>query len=159
MDDIEFRKLGVDVRDVRAVVTADDAMGATILTDGAAVILEHSAARAAAVVSFLRSRGVPVYDYADDIPDFGMEAVSVEASGADTVPQNHRFMRLLPDQLSPDDEHAELSTVLMAAPGIRELEIIGPHPKGGYRVSFDLAPGGIDAFIAHLERHDWRAVL
>ncbi|WP_447726011.1 hypothetical protein [Sphingomonas koreensis] len=65
----EFQKLGVPLEDVRSCVTAEGSDGAVIRTGGAALILEHSAEIAAAVTSYLRSMGVPIYGYEDEIPD------------------------------------------------------------------------------------------
>ena len=50
-------------------MTEEGSSGAVILTGGAAVIVEHSAERAAAVASYLQSMGIPIYGYGDDIPD------------------------------------------------------------------------------------------
>jgi len=65
----EFQKLGVALSDVRSVVTAEGSDGAVILAGGAACIVEHSASRASAITAYLRSEGIPVYGYDDDIPD------------------------------------------------------------------------------------------
>jgi hypothetical protein len=45
----EFRKLNIPLKDVRSCVTEGGSSGAVILTGGVAVIVEHSAERAAAV--------------------------------------------------------------------------------------------------------------
>jgi len=65
----EFQKLGVPLEDVRSCVTEEGSNGAVILTDGAAIIVEHSAETAAALASYLQSMGIPIYGYEDDIPD------------------------------------------------------------------------------------------
>lgn len=64
----EFQKLGVPLKEVRSCVTEEGSSGAVILTAGAALIVEHSAERAAAVASYLQSMGIPIYGYEDDIP-------------------------------------------------------------------------------------------
>ncbi|MGM3274762.1 hypothetical protein [Ralstonia sp. 24A2] len=58
-----------------------------------------------------------------------------------------------------DDERSELFQLLASAPGIRNVEIIEKHPKGGYRTCFDLSPDAIDDFVAYLEDHDWMSVM
>jgi hypothetical protein len=65
----EFQALGVELHDVRSIVTEAGSAGAVILTSGSAVIMEHDAAAATLVTSYLRANGVPVYRYEDDIPD------------------------------------------------------------------------------------------
>ncbi|NEX91467.1 hypothetical protein [Caulobacter sp. 17J65-9] len=73
--------------------------------------------------------------------------------------QYQRLMRRDGQTLHPTDEQIELHAVLGVAPGATDVEIVGGHPKGGYRVTFDLSPECIDEFIAHLERHGWMAVM
>ncbi len=68
-DEIEFQKLGVKLESVRSVVTEQGSSGAVILTDGAAVMVEHSPGKASAITLYLRSLGIPIYKYDDDIPD------------------------------------------------------------------------------------------
>jgi hypothetical protein len=67
--EIEFQKLGVEFADMRSIVTEDGSNGVVILTDGATIIVEHNAERAAAITTYLRIRGIPVYGYDDNIPD------------------------------------------------------------------------------------------
>jgi hypothetical protein len=73
--------------------------------------------------------------------------------------QYHRLMRLRAETAHTDAERAELFNTLTIAPGTNDVEIIEEHPKGGYRVRFDLAPEKIDDFIAYLEAHDWMSVM
>lgn len=73
--------------------------------------------------------------------------------------QYQRFMRLSEDSLGAHDEQMELDKILRAAPSARRIEILGAHPKGGYRVQFELAADRIDEFILYAEAQGWRAVL
>jgi hypothetical protein len=52
-----------------------------------------------------------------------------------------------------------LSQDLACAPGVRDFSIIERHPKGGYRVAFDISGAQLDEFIAHLEARNWMSVL
>jgi hypothetical protein len=70
-----------------------------------------------------------------------------------------RFMRFPESQLGPDADQAELSGFLKAGPGIRGSKVIGPHPKGGYTVKFDLASDTFDTFISYLAARGWRPVI
>lgn len=69
------------------------------------------------------------------------------------------MMRRRNETVHADAERAELFYTLTTAPGTNDVEIIDKHPKGGYRVRFDLSPEGIDDFIAFLEAHDWMSVM
>ena len=73
--------------------------------------------------------------------------------------QYHRLMRRRAETVHTEAERTELFNTLTIAPGASDIEIIDKHPKGGYRVRFDLAPEEIDEFIAHLEDHDWMSVM
>jgi hypothetical protein len=57
-----------------------------------------------------------------------------------------------------DDERMQLLALLQSAPGVDNVEIVGVHPKGGYRTTFDLSIDSIDAFLALLEANDWMSV-
>ena len=70
----------------------------------------------------------------------------------------HRFIQLGGKEVRPSDQ-ADLATILDAAPGASDVEVIGTHPKGGYRVRFDLEPEEFDAFLSHLEAAGWRSVI
>jgi hypothetical protein len=58
-----------------------------------------------------------------------------------------------------EDESVELLRTLTSAPGVTQAEIIGLHPRGGYRVRLDFSSSHMDEVIAHLERHDWMSVI
>lgn len=70
-----------------------------------------------------------------------------------------RLFRFTPDVLNQDDERQDLSKVLASAPGTTDVEIGVPHPKGGFRVTFEVAREALDLHIAHLAAHHWRLVL
>jgi hypothetical protein len=73
--------------------------------------------------------------------------------------QYQRLMRRRVETVHTEAEFAELFDTLTTAPGTNEVEIIEKHPKGGYRVRFDLIPEEIDDFIAYLKAHDWMSVM
>ncbi|WP_439893094.1 hypothetical protein ACS7SF_24605 (plasmid) [Ralstonia sp. 25C] len=73
--------------------------------------------------------------------------------------QYHRLMRRRSANDYTDREQAELFQLLESAPGIRDVEIIEKHPKGGYRTRFDLAPDVVDDFLAYLGDYDWMSVM
>jgi hypothetical protein len=52
----------------------------------------------------------------------------------------------------------QLLALLRAAPGVENAEIVGVHPKGGYRTTFDLSDDSVDAFLALLDANDWMSV-
>jgi hypothetical protein len=68
-------------------------------------------------------------------------------------------MRRRSETVYTEAERTELFNTLIVAPGTNDIEIIEKHPKGGYRVSFDMAPEEIDEFIAYLEACDWMSVM
>lgn len=70
-----------------------------------------------------------------------------------------RLLRRRGEGSGSEIERNELLQILMSAPGTREVEVIERHPKGGYRVRFELAPDAIDDFIAYLDEHDWMSVV
>ncbi len=70
-----------------------------------------------------------------------------------------RLVRFGSNRLSSDEEQRELAEVLGGAPGTTKIEIVGPHAKGGYRATFDVAPEALGAHIAHLEAANWRLVV
>lgn len=70
-----------------------------------------------------------------------------------------RFLRMDGRELGSHDERLELAEVLSNAPGTGAVEIMEAHPKGGYRVRFDLAPEAIEAFTSYLEGFSWRLVM
>jgi hypothetical protein len=72
--------------------------------------------------------------------------------------QYQRLMRRRVETVHTEAELAELFDTLTTAPGTIEVDIIEKHPKGGYRVRFDLIPEEIDDFIAYLKAHDWMSV-
>jgi hypothetical protein len=69
--------------------------------------------------------------------------------------QYHRLMRRRTANVYTDSERAELFQLLLSAPGIKDVEIIELHPKGGYRTQFDFSQDALDDFIAYLDDHDW----
>ena len=73
--------------------------------------------------------------------------------------QYHRLMRRRSANDYTDRERTELFQLLESAPGIRDVEIIDKHPKGGYSTCFDLSPDVVDNFFAYLDDRDWMSVL
>lgn len=73
--------------------------------------------------------------------------------------QYQRFLRMDGRELGSHDERLELVKVLSNAPGTGAVEVVGAHPKGGYRVRFDLAPEAVEAFTSYLEGVSWRPVM
>jgi hypothetical protein len=57
------------------------------------------------------------------------------------------------------EERRELFDVLNACTGIAHIEIHEVHAKGGYRVTFEIAPNAFDAFVLLLASHDWVSVI
>jgi len=45
--------------------------------------------------------------------------------------------------------------LLASAPGTKDVEVLEQHPKGGYRVRFDVSLDALDDFVGHLGSHDW----
>ncbi len=76
-----------------------------------------------------------------------------------SVRQYQRLMRRHQDTVHTDAEQQELLHTLRSAPGVADAEIVEIHPKGGYRTRFDLAGDQIDAFLAHMDEHDWMSVM
>ncbi|MDR6851024.1 hypothetical protein J2Y54_000517 [Sphingomonas sp. BE123] len=72
--------------------------------------------------------------------------------------QYHRFMYTREDFLASQTSGA-LEAVLADAPGVRDVEVLGPHPNGGFKVQFELDPASIDLFISYLEETGWRSVM
>jgi hypothetical protein len=70
-----------------------------------------------------------------------------------------RLMRRHGACVSSDSEAKALVDVLRSAPGADQIEVIGWHPKGGYRVGLTLVWSEFDAFIAHLEANNWMSVI
>lgn len=69
--------------------------------------------------------------------------------------QYQRLMRRQGAISYSDGERAELLRLLASAPGTKDIEVLEQHPKGGYRVRFDLLPDALDDFVGHLGSHDW----
>ena len=72
--------------------------------------------------------------------------------------QYQRLMRRQCETTHTDVERLQLFELLSTAPGVERVEIIEIHPKGGYRVRFDLDSDSIDAFLSVLDAHDWMSV-
>jgi len=72
--------------------------------------------------------------------------------------QYQRLMRRKGETAHTDDERMQLLALLQGVPGVENVEIVGVHPKGGYRTTFDLSVDSIDAFLARLEADDWMSV-
>jgi hypothetical protein len=72
--------------------------------------------------------------------------------------QYQRLMRRRGATTHTDDERMQLLALLQGAPGVDNVEIVGVHPKGGYRTTFDLSADSIDSFLALLDANDWMSV-
>lgn len=72
--------------------------------------------------------------------------------------QYHRLMRRHTATQHGDPERRELLQVLSSAPGVEHVKIIGVHPKGAYRITFDVAPESVDALNSYLDESDWMSV-
>ena len=59
----------------------------------------------------------------------------------------HRPMRRKAATTLREDEQSQLLAPLKSAPGIKNVEILGLHLKGGYRVKFDLSVDSIESFL------------
>lgn len=73
--------------------------------------------------------------------------------------QYQRLMRRGGSNTYSDDERRQLLELLEAAPGVASVTLIERHPRGGYRVTFELSPDSIDAFVSLLDKHDWMSVM
>lgn len=74
-------------------------------------------------------------------------------------PIYQRLMRRHGECAASDAEEQALSEVLRSAPGADQIEVVGWHPRGGYRVTLILVWSELDAFIAHLEANNWMSVI
>lgn len=72
--------------------------------------------------------------------------------------QYQRLMRRRGETTHTDNERMQLLALLQSAPGVKNVEIFGVHPKGGYRAAFDLPAESIDTFLALLDANDWMSV-
>jgi hypothetical protein len=68
-------------------------------------------------------------------------------------------MRRRGETFDTDAEARSLGELLRAAPGAEQVKVIGWHRKGGHEVGLVLLWSEFDAFIAHLEAHDWMSVI
>lgn len=69
--------------------------------------------------------------------------------------QYQRLMRRRSANAYTDGERSELLQLLTSAPGAKDVDVLERHPKGGYRVRFDVSPDALDAFVGYLDNHDW----
>jgi hypothetical protein len=69
--------------------------------------------------------------------------------------QYQRLMRRRNANSYTDKERTELLQLLASAPGATEADVFERHPKGGYRVRFDVSPDALDNFIRYLDSYDW----
>ena len=70
-----------------------------------------------------------------------------------------RLMRRRNEYQPPEAELDAVVNLLKNAPGASEIEFEGRHPKGGYRVTVNVADESLNEFISVLERSDWMSVL
>ena len=70
-----------------------------------------------------------------------------------------RLMRRRNEHQPSEAELDALANLLKNAPGASEIEFQGRHPKGGYRVTLNVADESLNEFITLLERSDWMSVL
>jgi len=59
----------------------------------------------------------------------------------------------------PDEERAELETLLAAAPGVTAIRAITRHPRGGFVAEMDFSMAQLDAWIEHMDAQGWRGAL
>jgi hypothetical protein len=59
--------------------------------------------------------------------------------------------------LSAVDQNA-LVALLATAAGVSQVNIVGPHPKGGYRLTCEIEEESLGNFIELLEAHGWMLV-
>ena len=74
----------------------------------------------------------------------------------------HQYLRLMRRRGSntySDDERRQILELLSTAPGVAGVTLIERHPRGGYRVTFELSCDSIDAFVSLLDEHDWMSVM
>ncbi len=90
-----------------------------------------------------------------------LELMTDENRGADAEIRRVyvRLIRVRGDLRTPDAEASALRVLLGSAPGVEQVESLELHPKGGCRVTLGLSWASLDAFIAYLDRHDWRGAL
>ena len=70
-----------------------------------------------------------------------------------------RLIRVRGDVRTADEDATDLQGLLCCAPGVKQVESLEPHPKGGCRVWLELSWASLDAFIEYLDGHDWRYAL
>ncbi|PPU44422.1 hypothetical protein XarbCFBP7697_00350 [Xanthomonas arboricola] len=73
--------------------------------------------------------------------------------------QYQRLMRRRGSNTYSDDERRQLLELLETAAGVAGVTLIERHPRGGYRVKFELSRDSIDAFVSILDEHDWMSVM
>ena len=69
--------------------------------------------------------------------------------------QYQRLMRRRNANVYTESERTELLQLLVSAPGAKDIEFLEKHPKGGYRVRFDISPDALDGLVGYLDNHDW----
>lgn len=74
-------------------------------------------------------------------------------------PLYQRLMRRHGGTLNTEVEASDLAALLHSAPGASQVKVLGWHRKGGYEVGLTLIWAEFDAFIAHLEAHNWMSVI
>lgn len=74
-------------------------------------------------------------------------------------PLYQRLMRRRGGTLNTEAEVSDLTALLHSAPGASQVKVLGWHRKGGYEVGLTLIWAELDAFIAHLEAHNWMSVI
>lgn len=73
-----------------------------------------------------------------------------------------QYLRLKRWRTEHQPSEAELDALvnlLKNAPRASEIELQGRHPKGGYRVTLNVADKSLNEFISLVERSDWMSVL
>ncbi|NHZ33305.1 hypothetical protein [Massilia rubra] len=70
-----------------------------------------------------------------------------------------RLMRRHSVTAQSQDELDALLTLLKDARGVSDIDFQGLHPKGGYRVTLNVAEESLNDFFDLLERGDWMSVL
>jgi hypothetical protein len=71
------------------------------------------------------------------------------------------YLRLLrvSDHNYSQEEQNELSAALLAGPGVGRVTEISRHPKGGYRVTFEVERETLDALIQYIPAIGYMSVI
>jgi len=74
----------------------------------------------------------------------------------------HTYLRIVGAFSSDRDSAAEeqsLRNCLRSAPGIKTLNHLKAHPKGGYSIALVFMDGDSEALLSHLSSHGYHVVI